>query len=103
VGILGLFLRRFGWSRPAFLIGFVLALGAERYLYQAVQFSGWDFLTRPVALVILALTILSLWAGLRRSQANVNTEGAADESRATAHGAADRLHRRCCSPSSAGC
>jgi putative tricarboxylic transport membrane protein len=83
VGILGLFLRRFGWSRPAFLIGFVLALGAERYLYQAVQFSGWDFLTRPVALVILALTILSLWAGLRRSQANVNTEGSAEESRGT--------------------
>jgi TctA family transporter len=81
VGILGLFLRRFGWSRPAFLIGFVLALGAERYLYQAVQFSGWGFLTRPVALVILALTLLSLWAGLRRSQA-VNTEGSADESRA---------------------
>jgi TctA family transporter len=84
VGILGLFLRRFGWSRPAFLIGFVLSLGAERYLYQAVQFSGFDFLTRPVALVILGLTLLSLWAGLRRSQAAVNTEGAADTSRSQA-------------------
>jgi TctA family transporter len=82
VGILGLFMRRFGWSRPAFLIGFVLSLGAERYLYQAVQFSGWEFVTRPVALVILALTALSLWAGLRRSRANVNTEGAADDARA---------------------
>lgn len=82
VGILGLFLRRFGWSRPAFLIGFVLSLGAERYLYQAVQFSGWDFLTRPVALIILALTILSLWAGLRRSQAVVNTEGSVETSKA---------------------
>ena len=81
VGLLGLFLRRFGWSRPAFLIGFVLALGAERYLYQAVQFSGWDFLTRPVALVILALTVLSLWAGLRKSKAAVNTEGSVEESR----------------------
>ncbi len=86
VGLLGLFMRRFGWSRPAFLIGFVLSLGAERYLYQAVQFSGWEFLTRPVALVILALTILSLWAGLRRSQANVNTEGSADDARATSMG-----------------
>ena len=86
VGILGLFLRRFGWSRPAFLIGFVLASGAERYLYQAVQFSGWGFLARPVALVILALTALSLWAGLRRGQAHVNTEGAADESRAARMG-----------------
>ena len=84
VGILGLFLRRFGWSRPAFLIGFVLSLGAERYLYQAVQFSGWDFLTRPLALFILALTLLSLWAGLRRSKAAVNTEGSVETSGATA-------------------
>jgi len=82
VGILGLFLRRFGWSRPAFLIGFVLSLGAERYLYQAVQFSGWEFLTRPIALVILALTALSLWAGLRRGKGGgVNTEGSVDASR----------------------
>jgi TctA family transporter len=83
VGIIGLFLRRFGWSRPAFLIGFVLSLGAERYLYQAVQFSGWDFLTRPIALFILALTALSLWSGVRRSKAAVNTEGSVETSRAT--------------------
>lgn len=82
VGIIGLFLRRFGWSRPAFLIGFVLSLGAERYLYQAVQFSGWDFLTRPIALFILALTALSLWSGVRRSKAAVNTEGSVETSRA---------------------
>ena len=74
VGVLGVFMRRFGWSRPALLIGFVLSLGAERYLYQAVQFSGLDFLTRPLVLVILALTLLSLWAGLRKSSSAVNTE-----------------------------
>lgn len=84
IGVLGVFLRRFGWSRPAFLIGFVLSLGAERYLYQAVQFSGWDFLTRPLVLVILGLTLLSLWAGLRKSSGGaINTEGATDDSRAT--------------------
>jgi hypothetical protein len=85
VGILGLFMRRFGWSRPAFLIGFVLSLGAERYLYQAVQFSGWGFFGRPLVLVILALTLLSLWAGLRKSGGGsaINTEGAAEDSRAT--------------------
>jgi len=87
VGCLGVFLRRFGWSRPAFLIGFVLSLGAERYLYQAVQFTGWDFLTRPLVLVILALTLLSLWAGLRRSGGGaIQTEGAAEDSRAARMG-----------------
>ncbi|MFN6954619.1 MAG: tripartite tricarboxylate transporter permease [Acetobacteraceae bacterium] len=82
VGVLGLFMRRFGWSRPAFLIGFVLSLGAERYLYQAVQFSGWDFLTRPLVLIILGLTVLSLWAGLRKSGSALNTEGSIETSRA---------------------
>jgi putative tricarboxylic transport membrane protein len=80
VGILGLLMRRFGWSRPAFLIGFVLALGAERYLYQAVQFSGFDFMLRPLSLVILAITVLSVWVGLRRSKGQVNTEGTAQVS-----------------------
>lgn len=82
VGVLGVFMRRFGWSRPAFLIGFVLSLGAERYLYQAVQFSGLDFLMRPLVLVILGLTLLSLWAGLRKSSGAVNTEGSVETSRA---------------------
>jgi TctA family transporter len=85
VGLLGIFLRRFGWSRPAFLIGFVLALLSERYLYQAVQFSGWSFLSRPLVLVILGLTLLSLWAGLRKRSPNerVSTEGAVEQVQAT--------------------
>jgi putative tricarboxylic transport membrane protein len=55
--VLGIFLRRFGWPRPAFLIGFVLARQGERYLYQAVQFSGWGFLTRPLVIAIAAISI----------------------------------------------
>ena len=47
VGVLGVLLRRFGWSRPAFLIGFVLAPQAEGYLNLAVQFYGWGMLVRP--------------------------------------------------------
>ncbi|TQF77516.1 tripartite tricarboxylate transporter permease [Elioraea sp. Yellowstone] len=85
IGLVGVFLRRFGWSRPAFLIGFVLANGAERYLYQAVQFAGWSFITRPVVLVILAITLLSVWAGLRArpgGAATVHTEGSAEAARA---------------------
>ena len=31
-GMIGIFMKRFGWSRPAFLIGFVLATQAESYL-----------------------------------------------------------------------
>jgi putative tricarboxylic transport membrane protein len=61
LGMLGLYLRRFGWPRPAFLIGFVLADQTESYLYQAVQFYGWSFLTRPGVLIIGLLAALSIW------------------------------------------
>lgn len=65
LGILGIFLRRFGWPRPAFLIGFVLSGQVESYLYQAVQFNGWGFVTRPGVLIIGALAIASLMMAVR--------------------------------------
>ena len=65
VGVLGVLLRRFGWSRPAFLIGFVLAPQAEGYLNLAVQFYGWDMFARPGVLIILAVTLVSVALGAR--------------------------------------
>ncbi|MEC5322821.1 tripartite tricarboxylate transporter permease [Aurantimonas sp. A3-2-R12] len=65
LGVLGVLMKRFGWPRPAMLIGFVLAPQAETYLYQAVQFYGWEFLSRPGVLIIGALTALSIWFGVR--------------------------------------
>lgn len=77
VGLLGIFLRRFGWPRPAFLIGFVLATQGERYLYQAVQFQGWGFFGRPIVLIILAIIVLSVWLGARSAKngGKIETEG----------------------------
>ncbi|MCC5993127.1 MAG: tripartite tricarboxylate transporter permease [Rhodobacteraceae bacterium] len=64
-GVLGVYMRRFGWPRPALLIGFVLATQAETYLYQAVQFYGWEFLTRTGVMIIIGVTAGSIWLGLR--------------------------------------
>ncbi|OAM74526.1 tripartite tricarboxylate transporter permease [Devosia elaeis] len=66
VGLLGIFLKRFGWPRPAFLIGFVLAGQVETYFYQAVQFYGFAFPLRPVAIVIAVLTVVSVWFSTRK-------------------------------------
>ena len=78
VGILGIYMRRFGWPRPALLIGFVLADNAETYLYQAVQFYDWAWVARPGVLIIGAITLLSIWMGARRSPgAEAGSEGAA--------------------------
>jgi len=67
MGLLGILLKRFGWPRPAFLIGFVLADKSEVYLYQAVQLHDWSFLLRPGVLVIAAITIVSVWLGARNA------------------------------------
>ena len=65
VGLLGIGMKRFGWPRPAFLIGFVLAHQAETYLYQAIQFYDWGFLGRPGVLIIGLITLISVWLGAR--------------------------------------
>ncbi|WP_294930819.1 tripartite tricarboxylate transporter permease [uncultured Paracoccus sp.] len=77
LGIVGILLRRFGWPRPAFLIGFVLATQGERYLYQALQFSGWSFFGRPIVIVIGLIIILSVWLGARSNKGggSIQTEG----------------------------
>ncbi len=78
VGMLGVLMKRFGWPRPAFLIGFVLAGGMETYLYQAVQFDGWGFLLKPGVLIIGALTVASVYFGVKFGHAS-ESEAEAEE------------------------
>ncbi|BBK44918.1 hypothetical protein STVA_49380 [Allostella vacuolata] len=84
LGVLGIYMRRFGWPRPPLLIGFVLAPGAETYLYQAIQFYEWTWLWRPGVLIIAACTVLSVWAGMRMGRSGIDEGGES----------ADIVHRR---------
>lgn len=65
IGLVGILMKRFGWPRPALLIGYVLAPQAETFFYQALQFNGWGFLIRPGVLIIAALTLGSIYFGLK--------------------------------------
>jgi hypothetical protein len=76
-------MRRFGWPRPPLLIGFVLAPGAESYLYQAIQFHGWAWVMRPGVLIIAAITAVSMWAGARYGRAVIDEGGASGRVRDT--------------------
>lgn len=76
LGFLGILLKRFGWPRPAFLIGFVLSGQIEVYFYQAVQFYGFAFPLRPMALTIGVLAAISIWFGSRGKD---STKGVASE------------------------
>lgn len=65
-GILGIAMRRFGFSRPAFLIGFVLQSNLEKSLYQVMQLYDFGaFFTRPLVLVVLAIIVTVVVASLR--------------------------------------
>jgi len=76
IGLLGIFMRRFEWPRPAFLIGFVLADQAEVYTYQATQIAltrfrrgfgeGLEYIFSPTVIVLIVITVVSIWLGTRQ-------------------------------------
>ncbi|NNE78867.1 MAG: tripartite tricarboxylate transporter permease [Silicimonas sp.] len=84
IGFLGIMMRRFDWSRPAFLIGFVLARPAETYANQAVQIAqsqfrksfgeGIDYIFSPIVIILLIITLVSVVLGLRQAK-NILAEG----------------------------
>lgn len=84
IGLLGIFLRRFDWSRPAFLIGFVLSSQAENFSNNAHQIAsfkfrrsfeqGFDYVASPIVLAIVAITVVSVILGLRQSK-HIQPEG----------------------------
>ncbi|PTX54398.1 TctA family transporter [Litoreibacter ponti] len=85
IGFLGILMRRFDWSRPAFLIGFVLSNPAETYANQAVQIAasrfrrsmeeGLDYIFSPIVIVLIIITLISVVVGLRQAK-TIMAEGA---------------------------
>lgn len=65
MGTLGVLMKRFGWSRPALLIGYFLAPQIEPTLYQAVQVYGLTFFERPIVIVLALMVVGSVWAAWR--------------------------------------
>ena len=72
-GVIGIFMKRFGWSRPAFLIGFVLATQAESYLNMSVQFYSWEMFLRPGVFIIAILSLVSIYYS-RKGTVDENAE-----------------------------
>ncbi len=87
IGFLGIMMRRFDWSRPAFLIGFVLSNPAETYANQAVQIAasrfrksfgeGIDYIFSPIVIVLIIITLISVVVGLRQAK-TIMAEGAVE-------------------------
>lgn len=65
LGLLGWLMRRYGWPRPPLLLAFVLQPVVERYFWVSRQAYGDGFLLRPIPIVIMVLTAISVVYGLR--------------------------------------
>ncbi|MFK7865818.1 MAG: tripartite tricarboxylate transporter permease [Alphaproteobacteria bacterium] len=80
IGLVGIFLRRFEWSRPAFLIGFVLSSPVEKFMNQAFQIAnfrfresveaGYAYIFSPIVLVLIVITLVSVFLGIRQAKSN---------------------------------
>jgi len=64
-GILGYFMRRFGYPRPAMILGLVLGGLMEKYLYRSMASYGFSWLGRPAVIVLLIFAAVSLYMTLR--------------------------------------
>ncbi len=53
----GLAMRRFGYSRPALFLGFILGYLFEKYLFIALGTAGPLFFLRPISLTLIAIII----------------------------------------------
>jgi TctA family transporter len=56
--LLGYFMKKFGYSRPTLILGFVLGDLLERYSTLTLKIYGSAFLGRPVFLTIIAVAVL---------------------------------------------
>ena len=84
IGLLGILMRRFDWSRPAFLIGFVLSNPVENYSNNAHQIAGVKFrqgfeegisyVSSPIVIILFVITLISVVVGLRQAK-NILAEG----------------------------
>src|SRR3546814_2334951 len=77
--LLGLYMKRFDWSRPALIVGFVLSPGLEASLYQTAQVYGLSFLLRPQSMLIAVLILASLSVGMRIMLTNKSAEQDTDD------------------------
>jgi putative tricarboxylic transport membrane protein len=63
LGMLGWIMKRIGMPRPPLLVGFILAGLAERYLWMSYNIYDWEWLTRPLVLIIAALCLVLIFGG----------------------------------------
>jgi TctA family transporter len=88
-GALGYFMRRYGFPRPAMILGLVLGDLMEKYLYRSVASYGFSWLSRPAVMALLLMAGLSLFFTMR-GRVRANAKARAEASPGTFTGAMAR-------------
>lgn len=65
-GILGFLMKRFGYSRAALILGFVLGEPFEYYFFHSIMLHGSFFFLRPISLILIAICIAFIASELRK-------------------------------------
>ncbi len=61
IGMLGWMMKQVGFPRAPMLIGYVLAVSAERYLHLSMSLYDYSWVTRPIVLVVFTLIVVVLF------------------------------------------
>lgn len=59
-GFVGWLMKRFRWPRPPLVLGLVLGSTIEKYFSISINRYGAEWLTKPVVLVLLAMSLIAL-------------------------------------------
>ncbi|MGH7773262.1 MAG: tripartite tricarboxylate transporter permease [Candidatus Binatia bacterium] len=58
--LIGICMKRFGWPRPPLIVGIVLQRLAETYFFLTTKLYGISWLTRPIVIILFALTVWTI-------------------------------------------
>lgn len=74
IGLLGYVMTVLDWPRPPLLIGFVLALPAERYYWISIERYGWEWISNPIVISIAIIIVVLLTGGTIMKRFSKNYE-----------------------------
>jgi len=75
-GIIGYVMKQGGWPRPPIVLGYVLGKIMEEAMVLSMQVHKWGSFTRPIVLIIVALTGLTIYFAIK-GQRKKNDDSAA--------------------------
>ncbi len=72
-GMLGVFMKIYGWPRPPVIIAIVLGQQLNQYFWLSLNAYGWSMFERPQMLAIMAICVSVVWLAIRVQRSTSET------------------------------